>query len=393
MKITKIDVFLIDPKAPDNPVWTPVGCRIYTDGGIYGDGEAALAYGLASNAAYGALIDLSKIIIGRDPLENEVIWENLYKDTFWAQNGGAVMFGAMSAIDVALWDIKAKFFNVPLYVLLGGKFRPKLRAYASQLQFGWRGEKLALSKPQEYFDAAKKAVSEGYTAVKVDFLTFDEDGRRLNREDTTRLLPHKYVDMLVRRAAAVREAVGDETDVIMECHSNIDAQGAVQLARVVEPYKIWLIEEPITPTPDVNKFIANNINIPIAHGERIFTRWQYKAYFADHSIAMIQPDIGTNGGITETKKVCDMAHAYDIGVQIHVCSSPLLAAAALHLESAIPNFTIHEHHVYYLHEYNRVLCKYDYQPVCGYIAPPEIAGIGNEWSQTALSSVKLTTVR
>lgn len=392
MKITKIDVFLIDPKASDNPAWTPVGCRIYTDAGIYGDGEAALAYGSASNAAYGALIDLAPKLIGRDPLQNEVIWEELYKGTFWAQNGGAVIFGAISALDVALWDIKAKFFNVPLYVLLGGKFRPSLRAYASQLQFGWGGEKLALSKPQEYFNVAKKAASEGYTAVKVDFLTFDEDGRRLNREDTTRLLPHKFVDMLAHRVAAVREAVGNEIDIIMECHSNIDAQGAVQLARAVEPYKILLIEEPSTPTPDVNKFIADHINIPIAHGERIFTRWQYKAYLRDHSIAMIQPDIGTNGGITETKKVCDMAHAYDVGVQIHVCASPLLAAAALHLESAIPNFTIHEHHVYYLHGYNKALCKYDYQPVYGYIAPPEIAGIGNEWSELAFSIAKIHTL-
>ncbi|WP_216656477.1 enolase-like domain-containing protein [Campylobacter californiensis] len=176
MKITKIDVFLINALAKDNPAWTPVGCRVYTDAGIYGDGEAALAYGFASNAAYGALIDLSKMIIGQDPLENEVLWENLYKGTFWAQNGGAVMFGAISALDVALWDIKAKFFNVPLYKLLGGKFRSSLRAYASQLQFGWCDKKLALSKPQEYYDVAKKAINEGYTAVKVDFFTFDEDG-------------------------------------------------------------------------------------------------------------------------------------------------------------------------------------------------------------------------
>ncbi|MBE3607034.1 hypothetical protein CCAL13119_08840 [Campylobacter sp. RM13119] len=143
---------------------------------------------------------------------------------------------------------------------------------------------------------------------------------------------------------------------------------------------MFLIEEPSTPTPDVNKFIASNINIPVAHGERIYTRWQYKAYFENHSISMIQPDIGTNGGITETKKACDMAHAYDVGVQIHVCSSPLLTAAALHLETALPNFTIHEHHVYNLHEYNKALCKHDYQPINGFIAPPEIFGIGNEWS-------------
>ena len=175
MKITKVDVMLIEPKAEDNPAWSPVGCRIYTDQGIYGDGEVALAFGSASTAAYGALIDFSQKIIGKDPLENEVIWEELYKSTFWGQNGGPVVFGAISAIDVALWDIKAKFFKVPLFKLLGGKIHKKLRTYASQLQFGWGEKKLGLSKTEDYASVAKKAVSEGYTAVKIDFFTFDEN--------------------------------------------------------------------------------------------------------------------------------------------------------------------------------------------------------------------------
>ena len=103
----------------------------------------------------------------------------------------------------------------------------------------------------------------------------------------------------------------------------------------------------------MNKFVSERLNMPIAQGERIYTRWGYAPYFEDGSIQMIQPDIGNCGGITETKKVCDLAHIYDVGVQIHVCSSPLLTAASLHLESVIPNFTIHEHHVYNRYDYNR----------------------------------------
>ncbi|MBF1354622.1 MAG: mandelate racemase/muconate lactonizing enzyme family protein, partial [Megasphaera micronuciformis] len=193
MKITKVDVMLINPKAEDNKPWTPVGIRVYTDAGIYGDGEAAMAYGSISRGAYGAVIDFSEKIIGKDPLDTEVIWEDLYKSTFWAQNGGPVTFGAISAIDVALWDIKAKYFGVPLYKLLGGKQRDKLRCYASQLQFGWGPVRVGLTTAQEYADIAKKAVAEGYSAVKVDFFTFDRDGSRFNHEQMTRLLPAYYV--------------------------------------------------------------------------------------------------------------------------------------------------------------------------------------------------------
>ena len=137
MKIISVDIMRVDVPPTDNPGWEPIVCRVYTDEGIYGDGEAALAYGRASIGAFGMLQDFAKLVIGMDPLDNEVIWEKLYKSTFWAQNGGPVVFSAMSAIDIALWDIKGKYFKVPVYKLLGGKMRGKLRSYASQLQFGW----------------------------------------------------------------------------------------------------------------------------------------------------------------------------------------------------------------------------------------------------------------
>lgn len=135
MKITKVEVFRL-PTA-NSKQNSPIGCRIHTDVGICGDGEAGMAYGVGGSGAFGMVCDLAELIIGMDPLRTEFIWETMYKRTFWGQNGGPVVFSGIAAIDVALWDIKGKYFNVPCYQLLGGKVRDKLRTYASQLQFGW----------------------------------------------------------------------------------------------------------------------------------------------------------------------------------------------------------------------------------------------------------------
>lgn len=393
MKITQIDVMRVDVKSTDNPGWTPIVCRIYTDEGIYGDGEAAMAYGVGSTGAFGILQDLSKKIIGMNPLDNEVIWEKLYKSTFWAQNGGPVIFSGISALDIALWDIKGKYFKMPLYQLLGGKMRNKLRCYASQLQFGWGDKRVAATSIEDYVLYAKKAVAEGYDAIKIDFFTFDPDGTRYNSERTTRLQPPKYVNMVINRLKAVREAVGPDVDIIMENHSYIDAQVAIQLGSLAKEYGIFFFEEPCTPTPKINKFVCDKLNIPIAQGERIYTRWGYAPYFEDNSIQLIQPDLGNCGGITEGKKICDLAHIYDVGVQMHVCASPLSTAAALHLEAVIPNFTIHEHHVYNLHQCNKQLCIYDYQPKNGYFEIPDLPGIGNEWSDYVFKNSTLVTIK
>lgn len=391
MKITKVDVILVDVKPEDGNKWSPILCRVYTDEGIFGDGEAAMSYGTGSTGAFGTVSDFAKKIIGMDPLKTELIWETLYKETFWGQNGGPVIFSAISALDVALWDIKGKYFKAPVYQLIGGKVRDKLRCYASQLQFGWSDKKEAAVTTEDYVRNAKLAVAEGYDAIKIDFFMFGEDGKRFNHELTTRLLPPKYVNLVISRLAAVREAVGPDIDIIMENHSSIDAQAAVQLGRLAEKYNIFCFEEPCTPNPKMNKFVSERLNMPIAQGERIYTRWGYAPYFEDGSIQMIQPDIGNCGGITETKKVCDLAHIYDVGVQIHVCSSPLLTAASLHLESVIPNFTIHEHHVYNRYDYNKKLCKYDYQPFGGYYTCPDLPGIGNEISDWAFENASIKT--
>ena len=384
MKITQVDI--MSPHIEERPMWRPILCRIHTDEGIYGDGEAALAYGIASPAAAGMIRDLATLIIGMDPLDSEVIWDKLYKATFWGQNGGPVVFAGISALDIALWDIKGKAFNAPIYKLLGGKRRDNLRTYASQLQFGWSDHPEIMTTLDDYREVSKKAVAEGYDAVKIDFFTYaPEDGYVYTAEDCTRLLTPKIVEIVESRVAAVREAVGPGVDIIMENHSRPDAQSAVQLGRAVQKYNIFYFEEPNTPTPKTAKFICDKLEMPIAHGERVYSRWQYAPYFEEQSIQVIQPDLGNCGGITEGKKICDMAYVYDISVQAHVCASPLSTAAALHLECVIPNFVIHEHHQINLEEYNKRLCTVDFQPVDGKFKVPEGPGLGCEISDYALT--------
>lgn len=394
MKITSVDIMALHPR--NDPMPRPVICRINTDEGIFGYGEAAIAYGKGSPAAFGMVKDLAPLIIGMDPLDNEVIWDKLYKETFWGQNGGPIVFAGISAIDIALWDIRGKFFNVPVYKLLGGKKRDKLRTYASQLQFGW-GEELMPTTPQltvkDYADMGKKAVADGYDCVKYDFFTFKEDGSLFTSEEQTGLMPPKRLELIESRLSAVREAIGGKVNIIIENHSRTDVQSAIQIATMAEKYNIFYFEEPNTPTPKTAKFLKDKIKIPIASGERIYTRWQYVPYFEDNSLAVIQPDMGNCGGITEVKKICDMAYAYDVGIQVHTCSSPILTAATLQLEAAIPNFTIHEHHIVGIDPTNRELCIHDYQPVKGYYGVPDLPGIGNELSEYALSRAEVVTVK
>ncbi len=394
MKITKVDIMIQNPPEgfDDAAGWRPVTCRIYTDEGIYGDGEAAMAYGRGAPAAFGMIRDLSPLIIGMDPLANEIIWEKLYKCTFWGQNGGPVVFAGISAIDIALWDIRGKYFNAPIYQLLGGMKQDKLRTYASQLQLGWGDDRTLAYTPEEYARNAKWAVEDGYDAIKVDFFHFNESGSTFNYTEHTGLLSPYYLNLIEARVAAVREAVGPDVDIIMENHSYPDAVSAVQIGRRVQKYNIFCFEEPSTPTPKLTKQIHDQLEMPIASGERIYTRWQYAQYFENGCIQLIQPDLGNCGGITEGKKICDMAHAYDVGVQAHACGSPLSTAAALHLEAAIPNFVIHEHHINSRGLYNRRLCIHDYQPKNGVFEVPDLPGLGNELSEYALTHCEKITV-
>ena len=170
MKINKIEVFdckmgKIDPSLAR---FNPVLVRVHTDSGLSGIGEAGICFGSGANGAVGMLRDLGPRIIGQDPMRVEAIWENLFRGTYWAMSGGPIIYSAMSALDIALWDIRGKALNAPIYELLGGKTNTSLRVYAGQLQNGWGKVQTALFEPEEYAAAAQAALDEGYDCVKVD---------------------------------------------------------------------------------------------------------------------------------------------------------------------------------------------------------------------------------
>ncbi len=391
MKITSVDVISLKGKGLD---MKPAICRVNTDEGIYGYGEAGVAIVTGGVAAYELMKDFSRRIIGMNPLDHEVIWEDLFKNTFWAQGNGAIEMAAISAIDTALWDIKGKFYGAPVYQLLGGKQRDKLRSYESQLQFGWGGEVFRREGNIAFYrESYKAALDEGYDAIKVNVIDRFADGRRAGRLDCTGNLSRALLAAAEERVALAREMGGPNLDIILENHAMTDAATAVQLCRMAEKYDIMFCEEPATPlNPQVFAKIAGKTSIPLATGERVYARWGYLPFFANGSLTVIQPDIGNCGGITECKKICDMAHVYDLGVQTHVCSSPISVAVSLQFEAALPNFFIHEHHVSNTMKKIADLGLYDYQPVNGYFDIPDLPGIGQELSELALSTARIETI-
>lgn len=395
MKIVSIDI--IDVKNPLQSAvakWRPVVVRINTDEGISGFGEVGMAYGVGASAGFGMAKDLAKIIIGMDPMQTEKIWDKMQKKTFWGQGGGTVISAGMSAIDVALWDIKGKALNVPCYQLLGGKYRDTLRTYASQLQFGWGDaeKKEILTTPEQYAEAALKAIAEGYDAVKVDVNEIDEQGN-VKKQNLYGVFADRQLKVGYKRLKAIREAVGDDVDIIVEAHALTDTSSAIRFGKMIEELRISAYEEPVMNLNHGQlKEVKQNVNIPIAAGERVYTRWGFRPFFEEHIIDLIQPDLGTCGGFSEAKKICDMGHIYDTTCQIHVCGGPIMTAASLQLECAIPNFAIHELHRYALLEGNRVTCKYDYLPVNGQYEIPDLPGIGQELTEKSIAESPKETV-
>ena len=396
MKIVSVDI--IDVKNPLQSAvskWRPIVVRINTDEGISGFGEVGMAYGIGASAGFGMAKDLASIIIGMDPMESEKIWDKMQKKTFWGQGGGTVVSAGMSAIDIALWDIKGKALNVPCYQLLGGKCRDTLRTYASQLQFGWgdAAKKEILTTPQQYAAAAEKAMADGYDAIKVDVNEIDEQGVAKKR-NLYGVFADRELMVGYKRLKAIRDAVGDEVDIIVEAHALTDTASAIRFGRMIEDLRISAYEEPVMSLNHSQlKEVKNNINIPIAAGERIYTRWGFRPFFEEHIIDLIQPDLGTCGGISEAKKICDMGHIYDTTCQIHVCGGPIMTAASLQLECAIPNFGIHELHRYALLEGNRDTCKYDYLPKNGKYEIPDLPGIGQELTDKSIAESPKVTVQ
>ena len=399
MKITSVEVYL----------GYAINVKINTDEGISGFGEAGLSYGNSREAAFGQCQDYAKLVIGMDPMNTEEIWNHLHRHTFWGMGGGAVIMAGIAAIDTACWDIKGKALGVPVYQLLGGKTNKKLRSYASQLQFGWgsmnkEGNAMGLGvlyDPKEYYDVVKEAMADGYDAVKIDPVFAPakpmENPQELFANQGCHYrgsMRQHNLQLAVDRIAAAREAGGPDLDIIVEIHSLLDANTAADLGKALEPYRIMYYEEPTQPmNPSLYKFLKERTSLPLATGERSYSRWGFRQFFEDRTLSIIQPDLCNTGGISETKKICDMAHVYDVGVQIHVCGGPIATAAALQVEAVIPNFCIHEHHVGALQKNCVESCVYDYQPVNGFYEIPDKPGIGQELSEKEMATAKKAVIQ
>jgi len=275
MKITSVDIFRVNDGKPsilEGTLFYPTVVRINTDEGICGFGEVGLAYGNAHHAGFGMVQDFARLIIGMDPMNNEEIWEKIFRKPFWGMGGGTVVFSGISGIDIALWDIKGKALGVPVYQLLGGKTNKKLRAYASQLQFDWDLKTAALVQPEEYAKATEKALAQGYDCVKVDPIGFDLQGTWMGWNNYG-ILGYDQLKVAVDRVAAMREAGGPKMDIIIELHSLTDTNTAIQLGRELEKFRIFYLEEPVHPlNAQSMKEVAQKVNIPIASGERIYSR-------------------------------------------------------------------------------------------------------------------------
>ncbi|MFT4994017.1 MAG: galactonate dehydratase [Paraglaciecola sp.] len=374
MKITRVEIF--DIECPKRVGWNPVFVRIHTDEGLVGVGEAGLAYDLGHSAAAHMIKEIAQaMLIGWDPMNTEALWARMLRESFWGLGGGPVIYAAMSAIDTALWDIRGKALGVPVYQLLGGKTNRKLRTYASQLQFDWDTQVNRLNDPVDFGKAAEKAVAQGYDAVKVDPIVYDKDG--VGHFDRTKLFTQPEMRLFKARLQAIRDAVGQDVDIIFECHSLPGVATAIQLGQMVEDIGCLFYEEPVNYlNSKLHDKVSKRVNVPIAGGERLYNRWGVRPYLEDQSLDVLQPDIGLCGGFTEAKKVCDYADVYDVQIQAHVCGGPVATAASLHLETAIPNFLIHEHHTYAIKDWNRELCLQDPQPVNGFFEVSEEPGIG-----------------
>lgn len=393
MKIVSLDILVL--RKSGNAGKTPVLCRVNTDEGISGYGEAGVSIGNFSLGCVPLLNNFGKMIVGMDPLDNDVIYRKLMK-TFWARGNGGVIMAAVSAVDTALWDIKGKAFGVPVYVLLGGKQRDRLRAYASQLQYGWKDPAFVGAPGDLGFlkEACRRAVEEGYDCVKVDFLVKRLDGAPIGFDEGENHLTPGTMRELEAKLDAVRSVIGDGVELILENHCLTTANTAIQFGRLALPYKPSLLEEPANPFDILDyKRLRDALPIPLATGERSYTRRGVLQLLKEGVLDVLQPDLGNCGGITEGYKMASLAESFGVTVQAHTCNTPISVSAALQFEAALPNFFIHEHHTNNTLPVTREICVYDDQPVDGYFTVPDRPGIGNEPTEKVLAEAETITVK
>lgn len=335
MKIDRVDVYLV--RAGN---LHPVIVEIVLDDGLAGVGEAAIAYGVGGTAAAGMVKDLAeRFIVGRDPSRIGKLWCEMYDQSFWAKGGGPIVFAAMSGIEQALWDIKGKRLGVPVYELLGGRVRDRIRVYAN----GWYG---AARTPAELARAAERPLRDGYEALK--FYPLGEMADKGMRHVSNRMVERDSFELAVARVKAMRDAVGPKVELMVDISGGLTTDETIRFCRRVEPFDLTWIEEPADPfDAGALRKISDQVHIPIAAGERVYTRQGFRRLLEPQSVDILQPDVGSAGGILEVRMIAAMAEAYNLRVTPHNCGSMVSTAASLQLSALIPNFMTLEIYPYF----------------------------------------------
>ena len=347
MKISRIETFFVPPR------WLFV--RVETQDGAYGWGEASLEG--HAEAVAGAFEALRDRFIGADPRRIEDIWQVAYRGGFY--RGGPVLMSALSGLDQALWDLKGRHYGMPAYEMLGGKVREKIRSYA------WIGG----DRPDDIAEAAAARKAQGFSAVKMNATA-----------EIDYLVGPKLDDVVARVEAA--QAAG--VDVGLDFHGRVHRAMAKQLAKAVEPLGLLFIEEPVlSENAEALAQIANLVTTPIALGERLYSRWDFKQFIASGVVDIIQPDLAHAGGLSECRKIAAMAESYDVAVAPHCPLGPLALAACLQLAACTPNVILQEmslgihynqgHDLFSFMKDASVLTPED-----GYLAIPAGPGLGVE---------------
>jgi galactonate dehydratase len=362
MKIEKIDTFKV---WVDWCNWLLV--RITTDGGIVGWGEASLHGAIESVET--AISEFAPHLVGQDPAGPERHWHRLYNA--WRWRGGAVFMTALSGLDVALWDIEGKRLGVPVYRLLGGAHRDRLRVYASH----WIG---STDTPEQAFAAAQEAIRRGFTGFKCSLFTFD--GLRANEAGAV----SRAVDVM----AAAREGAGPDADIFIECSELLSPRLAIRMDDVLAPYRPGWFEEPI-PFENARAMVQlqRAIRTPIATGERLLSRYEYRELLESGGCRIIQPDLMHAGGLSEVRRIAALAETWYIPVAPHNPGGPICTMAAMHLAAAIPNFFILEQMEPQRETRDRA-SKPPVQFESGHFLLPTAAGLGIEPDLDTLASLQ-----
>ncbi len=337
------------------------------DPNMYGIGDASP---MQDDALVMAMIEqmVEKHLIGKDPLETEVHWTNLYQD--FQARGGRIASTAISGIDIALWDMKGRILDQPVWKLLGGAHRRSIRVYAN----GWYSNP---GTAEQNAEEAKIVVDMGYTALK-----FDPFGQHNYYK-----LSLKEAQLAEDRVAAVRQAVGPNVDILVEAHAKFDVMNAIQIGKRLEEYRPLFYEEPVSQERVSELLeVRNKVNIPIATGERLYTKFPFAEIVDRHAADVLQPDIANAGGITELKKIAIIAEAKHITMAPHNVCSPVGAMAEMHLDASIINFEIQEYHAeFYTEHYFTVLDGFPRQKD-GYVELSDTPGLGLELNEAEIAA-------